>query len=351
MTVPTLPASKAAADLKPGDWIAAGKYTDRLDGTDDAEVLHIYKYAVQGRSGSASLVAALVQERTIPEPIVIYLACQQMVPMLSAAEIADIRQDARRAQLVAQLREIADLIQMNEIRLPEQWGAVLALDFGGDTDAVAEVAKAIGTEVLTPGAQVETVWPRDANSDEQVLVSWVARGPKVLPAEPVEDERCGTCGESLREIELGTLGHIPGEACAPAEVHTAEVYFSEAYREAFRLMRRDSPGHRSSPESRTAAALDLLHGQAIDEDAERTRRADVREGEQGRVTNPNVAHFLAVKEERSRTARHFLGLEESAKHNAAPVACSPECAARPEEWPCLDSCPAQVAARAAADAS
>jgi hypothetical protein len=29
----------------------------------------------------------------------------------------------------------------------------------------------------------------------------------------------------------------------------------------------------------------------------------------------------------------------------APVACSPECAARPEEWPCLDDCPAQVAAR------
>jgi hypothetical protein len=29
----------------------------------------------------------------------------------------------------------------------------------------------------------------------------------------------------------------------------------------------------------------------------------------------------------------------------APVACSDECAARPEEWPCLDSCPAQRAAR------
>jgi hypothetical protein len=33
----------------------------------------------------------------------------------------------------------------------------------------------------------------------------------------------------------------------------------------------------------------------------------------------------------------FLGL--------APVACSPECQAQPEERPCLDSCPAQRAAR------
>jgi hypothetical protein len=31
------------------------------------------------------------------------------------------------------------------------------------------------------------------------------------------DERCPDCGESLREIGLGTLGHIPGEICAPAD--------------------------------------------------------------------------------------------------------------------------------------
>jgi hypothetical protein len=28
-----------------------------------------------------------------------------------------------------------------------------------------------------------------------------------------------------------------------------------------------------------------------------------------------------------------------------PVDCSDECQARPEEWPCLDDCPAQIAAR------
>jgi hypothetical protein len=33
-----------------------------------------------------------------------------------------------------------------------------------------------------------------------------------------DDERCETCGESLREIALGTLGHIPGEICAPVDV-------------------------------------------------------------------------------------------------------------------------------------
>lgn len=42
--------------------------------------------------------------------------------------------------------------------------------------------------------------------------------------------------------------------------------------------------------------------------------ADLRNGEQGRVTDLNLAHLLAVKEERKRIARNFLGLEESAKH-------------------------------------
>jgi hypothetical protein len=32
-----------------------------------------------------------------------------------------------------------------------------------------------------------------------------------------EDPRCETCGENLREIERGTLGHIPGDPCAPVD--------------------------------------------------------------------------------------------------------------------------------------
>lgn len=44
----------------------------------------------------------------------------------------------------------------------------------------------------------------------------VVDGGELVDETPVEDERCPACGESLREIALGTLGHIPGEACAPA---------------------------------------------------------------------------------------------------------------------------------------
>lgn len=109
-----------------------------------------------------------------------------------------------------------------------------------------------------------------------------------------------------------TGGQLVDETPAETATLSAAIRFSEAQREAFRLTGR------TTPERRRAATLDLLHGQALDEDVERARRADVRQGEQGRVTDPKLARFLAEKEDKRRTARHFLGLEESAKH--CPVA-------------------------------
>lgn len=45
----------------------------------------------------------------------------------------------------------------------------------------------------------------------------------LVPVMLDEDPRCPDCGESLRTIAQGTLGHIPGEACAP-EDDAVEIY-------------------------------------------------------------------------------------------------------------------------------
>jgi len=50
---------------------------------------------------------------------------------------------------------------------------------------------------------------------------------------------------------------------------------------------------------------------------ERIDATSLRAGEHGRVTNPDLARFLAGKEYKRREAAHFLGLEESAKHYPA----------------------------------
>lgn len=64
--------------------------------------------------------------------------------------------------------------------------------------------------------------------------------------------------------------------------------------------------------------LEKAHVEALTEDNDRAKAAvlaDMRFEDAGRIPNPNLARFLAEKEEKRRVARHFLGLEESAKHS------------------------------------
>jgi hypothetical protein len=85
-----------------------------------------------------------------------------------------------------------------------------------------------------------------------------------------------------------------------------------------------------SGDSSAIAAVDAV-GMAL------LGRPGVTEG----VAGGNVHHRLSG--EWSDPVR--IAIFQRVPGPAAPVACSDECAARPEEWPCLDDCPAQVAAR------
>jgi hypothetical protein len=62
------------------------------------------------------------------------------------------------------------------------------------------------------------------------------------------------------------------------------------------------------------------------------------------VTHPSRSDGEKAEHVRNALAAFDLVLSEL----AAKKECSDECAARPEEWPCLDDCPAQVAARGGA---
>jgi len=62
-------------------------------------------------------------------------------------------------------------------------------------------------------------------------------------------------------------------------------------------------------ESALNAARELLTG----EDNERAKQ------DAGRVSNLNLARYIAEREDRRRYQRHYLGLEESAKHNPAEL--------------------------------
>jgi hypothetical protein len=354
-------------EKKRADQLAHGDIAvDILDSIDpwishrDGKVLASYPYVDEVDNPRVLLVVE--GDGSKPKPETVRLDAEVMVGLRSEAELKVMREQAERALQIADLRAFADFLERNPWapieNLHMQWSPNPNGDIwnsGAEGPAqVRQMAQQMGAEAVQ--SDVMTKATRHFGPVEYSLIAWHKDGRPVEPQPPAV--------EVLAKPEKPELvldperGHIPANDLGfdysradddpqvirphsprvplhtgavvdggqlvdetPTEVHTAEVYFSEAYREAFRLARRDSPGHRSSPELRTAAALDLLHGQALTEDSERTRRADVREGEQGRVTNPGVAYSLAAKEEERRTARHFLGLEESAEHYPAePVA-------------------------------
>jgi hypothetical protein len=92
---------KRVDQLERGDWLAAGPYNDRVDGTDDAEVLHVHPYG--------NKVAVTIQEATVPEPEIIRLWAASKVTLLTAEEIAEREREASRLRLVDELRAFTNL--------------------------------------------------------------------------------------------------------------------------------------------------------------------------------------------------------------------------------------------------
>jgi hypothetical protein len=220
MTHPTIPAPehRRADELKPGDWVVAlldsnSTSPDRRN----AEVLAAFPYDDGMRSPKVLLV---VKDADVSSPETARLFADDTVRLLTADELAAIREQAKRSQKVADIRAFADWLEANPaVPAPWQVEADEHLSTGDGTEAerlakVRQVAAMLGVEAderLSDRTEVEF---KPSDFVKYRLIAWHRGG---RPVEAVEGERCGTCGESLREIERGTLGHIPGEACAPVD--------------------------------------------------------------------------------------------------------------------------------------
>lgn len=117
----TVRETKRADELQPGDWIAAGPYNDRIGGTDDAEVLFVYRR-------SANAVSVTIQEVSIALPGLIDLHADAEITLLTAEEIANHKGDVERARKIADIRSLADWLEAN----PE---VPMAYGIGGQADA------------------------------------------------------------------------------------------------------------------------------------------------------------------------------------------------------------------------
>jgi len=207
--------TKRADELKPGDWIAAGPYNDRIDGTDDAEVLHTHPYA-DGRK-----VAVMIQEATIPEPEIIHLYAEGELTLLTAEEIAGHREGAERAQFAAGLREFADWVEANPwapikrdggylqtVRLQVDLHAVAEDAGAGAVARVREIADRLGVKV-DESLDDRTDASAEIGSASYSVIAWHRDGRPAEPAPPADPDPAGLGYSRTDDDPQPVAGRVP----------------------------------------------------------------------------------------------------------------------------------------------
>jgi hypothetical protein len=218
----TVRETKRADELKPGDWtINLGRARD-FEGVGRAEVLFALPYTDDVGN---SRVYVTVAEEGYRAPQSARVSADEMVQLLTEDEQRAGREHAARAQKIADIRALADWLEATpSAPIPNSLDASAHLDERHPSgpsvaDSLAKV-RALGDLI---GAEPETrlndrtVVRKLFGSFVYSAIAWHKDGRPAEPEPEPEDERCQGCGEPMRLIGLGYVGHIPGEICAPAE--------------------------------------------------------------------------------------------------------------------------------------
>jgi hypothetical protein len=216
------PNTRRADQLAAGDWVALlADHGDPWETRRNTKVAAVFPYTDEVENDRVLLVT---RTSAAARPWTNRLPAEEPVRVLTADELAAIRKQAERAQRIADIRAFADWLEANPwVPMPHHlYGSKHVNGLAGELDDVAalatvrEIATRLGVET-DESADDRTRMKFNVGRFEYSLLAWHKDGRPVEAAPVVEDERCGTCGESLREIGRGTLGHVPGEACAPVD--------------------------------------------------------------------------------------------------------------------------------------
>lgn len=214
--------TKRADELKPGDWtIHLGKVRD-FDGLGRAEILFAHPYTDEVGNARVYVTAA---EVGYSGPQSARLSADERVQVLGEDEIQASREQAERAQRIADIRAFADFLDQNPWAPLPYENAQAEIPF----DNIREYSERVGVPVDEHLDDRTQVFHRFGGFEYRV-VAWHQDGRPAEPApEPEPEEaRCPDCGEPMRLIGLGYVGHIPGEACSPDADPTGLAYSREA---------------------------------------------------------------------------------------------------------------------------
>lgn len=173
--------TKRADQLKKGDWLAPGTATEDAP----AEVLAVLPYVTDEDGPSVSVI---IRDED-GKPATWELTESTKLGLATKAEVDEHRDDARRMQLAAQLRQLAELVVSKRLPLPGRYEhSLVSFNFGRHIDQVDRVAEILGVEREVVYGSGQVKWP---SSREGLLdVTWQAYAPNEEPKpepEPVAD--------------------------------------------------------------------------------------------------------------------------------------------------------------------
>lgn len=205
---------KTAAELEPGDWIAAGMIGETI-----VEVLSNVLYdnramfvcRAEGRSPDAEDWGAAAA-----------------FEMATPAEVAEAKDSARRQAIADQLADLASLIVRKKLPLPGKYHTLgVTFNFGQDIDPVDEAAAALGLEAHESYGTTAVVWPDVADQERGLLTAtWSAYAKRKPKPEP---ERAGPWFDPGDRVYPRGPG---GEVVSVTEV--APIEGSDPLRQQFR---------------------------------------------------------------------------------------------------------------------
>lgn len=217
----TVRETKRADELKPGDWIAPRELLDAA-----AEVLHVLTY--EKPDGTGSTVHLVVRKQGAVVPYTDFVHADMRFELATEADMAELREQAKRAQQIADLRQAVDFLDQRPwLPLPDvHVHAHLQDDAIENYRLVRELAEREGVELDTSLGD-RTVLNLRAGALYYSAIAWHQNGRPVEP-EPLAPHPTWPTEAELKPWEsLGPAAGRIAESMEPADP-TGQLYSREA---------------------------------------------------------------------------------------------------------------------------
>lgn len=212
--------TKRADELKPGDWIAPRELLDEA-----AEVLHVLAY--EKPVGTGTTVHLVVRKQGGVVPYTDSVPAGTPFELATEADLAELREQAERAQKIADIRALANYLEANPwMPMPYSLHGQTHGLTGDDVPMIRQLAERAGREV-DDSRDDRTDFDLHFGCADLSVIAWHHEGRPVEP-EPLAPHPTWPTEAELKPWEsLASAGDRIAESMEPADP-TGQLYSREA---------------------------------------------------------------------------------------------------------------------------